>query len=39
VLLASEVYDLAINMYELHQNLLSENAFKLVEALKDKINA
>lgn len=24
---------------ELHQNLLGENAFKLVEAFKDKINA
>ena len=35
---ALEVYDLAENMYELHQNLLGENAFKLVEALKDKIN-
>lgn len=38
-LLASEVYDLAENIYELHQSLLGENAFKLVEALKDKINA
>lgn len=38
-ILPSEVYDLAESMYELHQRILSENAFKLVDALKGRINA
>ena len=38
-ILPSEVYDLAESMYELHQIILSENAFKLVGALKGRINA
>lgn len=39
VLLPSVVYDLAQSMYELHQQILSENAFKLLAALKGRINS
>jgi len=35
----SEAYDLAEAMYDLHQKILSENAFKLVAALESRINA
>ncbi|MEH6458131.1 MAG: hypothetical protein V7749_17510 [Cocleimonas sp.] len=36
--LPSEAYKLAESMYELHQSILSDNAFKLVSALKNRIN-
>jgi hypothetical protein len=35
----SEPYDLAESMYNLHQRILSANAFKLVGSLKGRINA
>lgn len=39
VILPSEAYDLADSMYNLHQRILSENAFRLVDSLKGRINA
>jgi len=38
-ILPSEVYDLAESIYNLHQRILSQNAFKLVDSLKSKIDA
>ena len=38
-ILPSEVYDLAESIYNLHQRILSQNAFKLVDSLKGKIDA
>lgn len=39
VILPSEAYNLAESMYQLHQRILSENAFKLVDSLRGRINA
>lgn len=39
LILPSEVYNLAESMYHLHQRILSENAFNLVDTLKGRINS